>query len=103
MSTLDEALIKKIVQAILQIKEPEKILLFGSRATGKFRKNSDIDIAIFAKDWDAKDVALTADALDENVATPLKFDVIDFYRTKNERIREKILKEGKAIYEHRTR
>jgi len=41
-----ENLLKNIVQKILAVTKPEKIILFGSLATGKATKNSDLDILI---------------------------------------------------------
>jgi len=94
--TLDE-----ILRQILKYKKPEKIVIFGSRAGGDFDKTSDIDIAIFAKSWSSEDVNHIRDQLEEYVKTPLKFDVIDFYRLTKKSLKEKILRKGKIIYESR--
>lgn len=41
--------IKKIVNQIVRNYKPEKIILFGSYASGKIRENSDVDLAVIKK------------------------------------------------------
>lgn len=41
--------IKKIVSQIVQSYNPEKIILFGSFASGGAKKNSDVDLAVIKK------------------------------------------------------
>jgi predicted nucleotidyltransferase len=41
--------LKKIVSQIVHIANPDKIILFGSRATGKAKKESDYDICVLKK------------------------------------------------------
>lgn len=98
---LEESISKEIVAAILSYKKVEKIVLFGSRTTGAFKKGSDIDIAIFAKDWSSRDFNLVKHLLDEKINTPLKFDIINFYSLTKERLKRNILSKGRLIYEHR--
>lgn len=43
---LDETLTKKIVQRILAAVSPDKIILFGSAASGAMTRDSDIDLLI---------------------------------------------------------
>ena len=46
---LDDALIQEIVRRILTVAQPEKIILFGSAATGEMTKDSDIDLLILER------------------------------------------------------
>lgn len=41
--------LKKIIETIVKKAKPEKIYLFGSRANGKARKDSDYDILVVKK------------------------------------------------------
>lgn len=41
--------IEKLIELILQVLEPEKIILFGSYATGNYTEESDIDMMILIK------------------------------------------------------
>jgi predicted nucleotidyltransferase len=45
MNTVEEK-IKKIVTLIINSVDPQRVILFGSRAKGKAHKGSDIDIAL---------------------------------------------------------
>jgi predicted nucleotidyltransferase len=44
--------IKKIVDQIVKNYRPQKIILFGSRARGKAKTSSDIDLAVIKKTKD---------------------------------------------------
>lgn len=75
----------------------EKVVLFGSRAKGTARNNSDIDIAIYgiSNELEIETIALELDEL------PLsyKFDVKAFDSIKNIALREHIERVGICIYE----
>jgi predicted nucleotidyltransferase len=43
---LDDVLLREIVRRVLTVVRPEKIILFGSAATGRMDKDSDIDLLI---------------------------------------------------------
>jgi predicted nucleotidyltransferase len=46
LKKIDEKLLKDIVNGILEVTQPEKIILFGSYARGEASEGSDIDILI---------------------------------------------------------
>jgi len=43
---VDEGLLKEIVRRVLGAVKPDRIILFGSAATGRMSKDSDIDLLI---------------------------------------------------------
>ncbi len=43
---IDESLEKEIIRRILAVAAPEKIILFGSAATGPMTRDSDIDLLV---------------------------------------------------------
>ena len=43
---IDETLMREIVRRVLTVARPERIILFGSAATGQMTKDSDIDLLI---------------------------------------------------------
>lgn len=47
---IDETLISEIVRRILGVAQPDKIILFGSAATGNMTRDSDIDLLIVEPD-----------------------------------------------------
>jgi len=46
---LDQKLIEEIIGRILNVTQPERIILFGSAATGKMTRDSDIDLIVLKK------------------------------------------------------
>lgn len=87
-------LVDMIVSVITRHIESNEIIIFGSRARGDYKKTSDIDIAIDCKN----DVSFSAEILDEEVPTLLKFNVVNL-RKINEGLKKEILKEGIVVYE----
>jgi len=47
---VDQPLMSDIVRRILSVAQPDKIILFGSAATGKMTRDSDIDLLIVEPD-----------------------------------------------------
>jgi len=43
---IDEGLIHEIVRCVLSVAKPERIILFGSAATGQMTRDSDIDLLV---------------------------------------------------------
>lgn len=71
-----------------------KVILFGSRARGDYKKTSDIDLAI--KGGNRINFALD---VEDVTSTLLKFDVIDLDGPVPDYILESIEEEGITIYE----
>ncbi len=44
--TLDETLTREIVRRILTVAEPDRVILFGSAASGQMTRDSDIDLLV---------------------------------------------------------
>jgi len=58
-TTIDEALIAEIVRRILTVTQPDRVILFGSAATGQMTRDSDIDLLVVLDD--------PGDALEESI------------------------------------
>ncbi len=99
MSALDSKLLALIVQKIINFKPVQKIVLYGSRATGDCKETSDIDLAIFADLWNEGDIRHLKVLLNEEIPTALKFDVVLFEKINKLQLRNDILNEGKILYE----
>lgn len=72
----------------------EQVVLFGSRATGRFSEKSDIDLALSGgciHDFEA--------ALEEECPTLRSFDFIDMGQGISEGLRNRIAEEGVVLYE----
>ncbi len=71
-----------------------KVILFGSRARGDFRRTSDIDLAATGGDFDrfALDVQ-------EETSTLLFFDIVNLDREVQPELLDSIRTEGRVLYE----
>jgi predicted nucleotidyltransferase len=73
------------------------VRLFGSRATGRARRASDIDLAISAPEATSEEWLEFSDAM-EVLPIIYEFDLVRAERIDNPRLIEKIAREGVAIY-----
>lgn len=48
MMGIDDSLVREIVQRLLGVTRPDRIILFGSAATGQMTRDSDIDLLVVA-------------------------------------------------------
>ena len=98
MLELDKTGIKQVVlDELISIAERyhiEKLILFGSRARGDFRRTSDIDLAVSVGDF-----ARFALDVEEETSTLLKYDFVDLDRKVQKELLKSIEKEGVVIYE----
>jgi predicted nucleotidyltransferase len=79
--------------------EVEKVILFGSRAKGNFKKGSDIDLAIKGKNCTPK-IALNIEAcLNEELPIPYFVDLIDYNSLEHRELKEHIDRAGVCFYE----
>ena len=71
-----------------------KVILFGSRARGDYKRASDIDLAV-----SGGDILRFALDVEEETLTPLKYDVINLDGKIQEELRRVIQEEGRVLYE----
>jgi len=86
--------IKQVVAIILAHAKPERIWLYGSRATGEASETSDIDIAYDDKDFN-EEWKVQADV--ERLATLFKIDVKNSAHAED-RFRNRIRSTGRVLY-----
>ncbi len=88
---------KELEQDIIRMAEKhgvEKVILFGSRARGDYKRTSDIDLAISGGNYSA-----FVTEIDEESSTLLKFDVVNLDGSVQSELLDSICKEGKVFYE----
>ncbi len=86
-----------VIQEIREIAKKhrvQKVILFGSRARGDYERASDIDLAVLG----GNDILFALD-VEEEVATPLKFDVINLNGNVQKELKQSIQTEGIVLYE----
>ena len=80
--------------ALAQKNSVRRVILFGSRARGDWRRASDIDLAA-----EGGNIAAFALDVEEETSTLLEFDVVDLQRCRSEGLLESIRREGIVLYE----
>ena len=72
----------------------ERVVLFGSRARGDYKKTSDIDLAVTGGN-----ITLFTLDVEEETSTLLSFDVVSLHGSVQEELRKSIEQEGRLLYE----
>lgn len=82
------------IRTLAQKYKIKKVILFGSRARGDYKRTSDIDLAASGGDFNrfALDV-------DEETSTLLKYDIVNLDMAIQKELILSIEKEGKILYE----
>ncbi len=106
---ITEALLKEITQRIVEVFDPEKVILFGSHAAGTPRTDSDVDLLVIAE---AQGSSIQRAVAVKRVCRP-RFVAMDVLVKTPEEIAaqlqqgnfflRQILEEGRILYERHTR
>ena len=87
----------EVIQEIYTLAEKyniKKVILFGSRARGDFKRTSDIDLAV-----SGGNIAAFALDVEEETTTLLKYDVVNLDGSVQKELLDVIEKEGVMLYE----
>lgn len=108
MVRLREEMLEEIIQRIVEVAQPEKIILFGSAARGDMGRNSDIDLLV-VKSGIPHRGRLTEAIYTNLFGVGFAVDVIVVTQEDIERYRDSIgliiepaLREGEIIYDINT-
>jgi predicted nucleotidyltransferase len=101
---LDQQILDDIIWRIVEVAQPEKIILFGSAARGDMNRHSDVDLLVIKEGADALelmgDIYMNLDgvgaAVDAVVVTP---DDVERYKDSHAVIVKPALQEGRVVYE----
>jgi predicted nucleotidyltransferase len=104
MATVPQEVLEKIIQRIVEVAQPERIILFGSAARGAMGRHSDVDLLV-VKSGEFDHSRLVGDiymhlhgvgqAVDVLVVTP---EQVEQYRNTHCLIIAPALREGKEVY-----
>ena len=104
--TVDPEALGEIVRRIVEVAEPQQIIMFGSAVRGSMGRNSDVDLLVIKSG--ANRLALAqriyarlhgvGEAVDVIVATP---EDVERYRDNRALVIAPALEEGKVIYDAR--
>ena len=109
MSPVTDALLDQMVQAIVAEVDPEQVILFGSRARGDAREDSDVDLVVVEAEpfgperSRRRELVRLYHAL---VEFPVSADIlvyshddVDYWRDSLNHVLARALREGKVLYE----
>ena len=89
-----------IVEIISRHPRVERAVLFGSRAIGGYKTESDIDLALFGDGLTLTDLAQLLDAFD-HTSIPQRVDAVLFSPIRNETLIDHIRSKGVVWYDAR--
>ncbi|MBV4437242.1 MAG: nucleotidyltransferase domain-containing protein [Clostridium tyrobutyricum] len=95
---IKKELLIQIQKTFSKFKNVDRAVVFGSRARGDYKYNSDIDIAILGEDITSKDFNSICDRLNQ-LNTAFTFDVLNMKSISQKGLKDNIEREGIAIYD----
>ena len=101
---LDQQTLDEIIQRIVEVAQPEKIILFGSAARGEMNRHSDVDLLIIKECADPlelmgqiyQNLHGAGAAIDAIVVTP---QAVERYKDSHALVIKPALREGRIVYE----
>ena len=109
MTEVTETLLNRMVAAIVEAADPDRVILFGSRARGDARPDSDVDLIVieaepFGPDRDRFDEInrLMRAVGDLGVAKDVLVysrDEVEYWRDSLNNVLARALREGRVLYE----
>jgi predicted nucleotidyltransferase len=94
---LEQNIIDTLITVFEQNSKVDKALVFGSRAKGNYRPDSDIDIAIKGKDLTTDDIIAMSVAFEEK-GISYKIDLINDHTIKEPDLKNHIKRVGIELY-----
>jgi len=95
---LDCSTASKIRSVLKNISKIDKAILYGSRAMGRYRTGSDIDLTFKGNNLGLKDLLQFESEIDD-LMTPYSFDVSIYNQLDNQQLIEHIDRVGVTFYE----
>lgn len=89
---LEPSVIEQIKQVFSYFEKIEKVVIYGSRAKGNYRYNSDIDLSLFGEI--TYDDLLKIEMQLDDLLLPYKIDLSIFNKIENEELKKHIQRVG---------
>ncbi len=111
MAQLSDAVLKQMVQKIVDEVDPEQVILFGSRARGDMRAESDVDLVVveskpFGQERSRRlETArlyrsLSGFGISKDILLYSR-DEVEYWRDSLNHVLARALREGRVLYERR--
>ena len=103
-TSFDQRALDEIIRRVVEVAQPEKIILFGSAARGNMTPHSDIDLLVVKEGADALDLMRriygnlhgVGAAVDAIVVSPQD---LERYKNSHALIIKPALRDGRVVYE----
>jgi predicted nucleotidyltransferase len=89
--------LKQIIKIFKQFDEIKETIVFGSRAVNKYKRGSDVDIALKGNIY--SDLIYKLNSIFEESSLPYFFDIIDYNNILNPDLKYHIDNYGKTLYQ----
>ena len=109
MTRVDEQLLQRMTTAIVEVVDPEQVVLFGSHARGDAGTDSDIDLVVIeaepfgpGRDRGAEETRLWRALAKFHVPKDVLVysrEEVDYWRNSLNHVLARALREGKVLYE----
>ena len=109
MTRVDEQLLQRMTTAIVEVVDPEQVILFGSHARGAAGTDSDIDLVVIeaepfgpGRDRGAEETRLWRALAKFHVPKDILVysrEEVDYWRNSLKHVLARALREGKVLYE----
>ncbi len=109
MTRVDEQLLQRMTTAIVEVVDPEQVILFGSHARGDTWTDSDIDLVVVeaepfgpGRDRGAEETRLWRALAKFHVPKDILVysrEKVDYWRNSLNHVLARALREGKVLYE----
>lgn len=96
---ISEQSYQRMMNVLSSYKEVEKVIIFGSRAKGNYKRGSDIDIAIVGEKSTPRLAWDIAGRLNESEPIPYFIDVVDYNSLTNTELKAHIDRVGQVLYD----
>ena len=101
---LDQSTLDEIIRRVVEVAQPERIILFGSAVRGTMARNSDVDLLIVKEGGDSKHLRTriyenlygVRVAVDAILVSPAD---LERYKDSHALVIKPALQEGKVVYE----
>ena len=97
MFGLKQITIDKINSIFKKYSNIKKVLIYGSRAKGNYKKGSDIDLCIFSDEMEQTELFKVKFEIDE-LMLPYKMDLCIYRQIQNNELKDHINRIGKNFY-----
>ncbi len=97
MTQRENEVLEKAIVILRENLKPGKIILFGSRAKSKPRKNADFDLAVDVIKPDIRTRRVVSEKIDEETGL-YSFDIV-YLNSVDKNFKDLVLKTGKIVYE----